>query len=585
MKFRFRLALAPAAVAAFMVTSVPARAFDTGPHFDMTRDALTSEGFGDVPIRIIQISNWFCDLYEQDDRNAFSGHQSWNSGTGIFTNLLTLFRKENWPQALVDAAEKLHFDSSNPINNYAQAQTEWYRLARKTRELLRDCARRNDLEGMLAIMGATLHGVQDFYTHSNWVEPKGDRRALGGSGPGWAARRTFGTHPTIFDVPEAERAKEDIFSQKIPGSEFSTTTSTPGARPPTTSVRPPRIFTRPDGTIVRDHRNREVEIRDHRAGSVKVGHGGWDTPASGSGNTLGMNKDSVNRPYFEQAYTTAYIASRQWIQAMRSWIGDEAVWARLRQFANTHGSDLDHDQKGAFELSWHVGHWNGNEGVKSNFVDIGKAGIRYFDGHSKTFFRRKFETLATELVKSPVTNEPADVPSSSSFAGATTFVIVRVTRLHQLDETFDIDPGSDADYFMDAYIGGQKFRSCIVNGKDTFTFPPPYAPITFIKAVPVGQNVGMRLQLWDDDLFTKSDQADIGPAKGVKEVRLTYDPRTATISGDLNGRGTMVARGSENDKAEITFRIETMPVTAPPNPALHNVLKVQPGILQFKVQP
>jgi len=565
------------------LNTTPARAFDTGPHFDMTRDALASEGFGDMPIRIMQISNWFCDLYEQDDRNAFSGHQSWNSGTGIFTNLLTLFRKENWSKALVDAAEKLHFDSSNPINNYSQAQNEWYRLARKTRELLRDCARRNDLEGMLSIMGMTLHGVQDFYTHSNWVEPKGDRRMLGGSGPGWAAVRTFGSHPTFFDVPEDVRSKEDIFSQKIPGGSYTPTSS--GTRPPTTGVRPPRISKDPvTGAIIRDHRNRGVEIRDHRAGSVKVGHGGWDTPSSGTGDVLGMNKDSVNRPYFEQAYTTAYIASRQWIQAMRSWIGDEAVWARLKQFANSHGSDLDHDQKGAFELSWHVGHWNGNEGAKSNFVDIGKAGIRYFDGHSKTFFRRKFETLATEIVKAPVTNEPADVPSSAAFAGTTNFVIVRINKLRQLDETFDIDPGSDADYFMDAYIGGQKFRSCIINGKDTFTFPPPYAPMTFIKAVPVGQNVGMRLQLWDDDLFTKSDQADIGPAKGVKEVRLTYDPRTATLSGDVNGRGTQTARGSENDKAEITFRIETMPVTAPQIRPPNAILQSNPGV-QFQIRP
>jgi len=534
MKFQFRIFFAQVAISAFLLANGPARAFETAPHFDMTRDALSTEGFGETAIRVVQVSNWFNDLYEQDDRNAFSGHQSWNTKEGFFGNLLTLFRKENWSKALVDAAELLHFDSSNPIDSQIQAQTEWYRLARKTRELMRDCARRNDIEGMLVIMGMTLHALQDFYTHSNWIEPKGDRRVLGGSGPGWARIRTFGSHPTFFDVPEAERAKEDIYSQKLQ----------PNSLP----------------------------------GNIKVGHGGQDTPSSGMNlASYGMNKDSLTRPYYEEAYTTAYIATRQWVQAMRSWVQNDAVWSRLQQFANTHGGELDHDQRGAFELSWHVGRWNGNEGVKSSIVDIGKAGIRYFDGRSKSFFRGKWETLAVEMVKAPVTNEPAVVPSSAQIAANTSFVVLRITRLHQFNEFIDIDPGKTANYYFDANIGGQMFRSCIINGHDTFTFPPPNAPITFIKAVPPGQtSVPIRLQLWDDDLFTSRDQADICPVKGRLELRFSYSPRTAQLSGDVSGIGTKKARGFDNDNHEITLRMQTMPVIPPP--VGPNVLQVAPSI-------
>ena len=80
-------------------------AFNTGPHFDMTRDAMAAEGFGDVSIRVVQIHNWFNDLYEQDTSNAYSGHVTWfGSFSGFVGNLLTLWRKEDWPDSIVKAA-------------------------------------------------------------------------------------------------------------------------------------------------------------------------------------------------------------------------------------------------------------------------------------------------------------------------------------------------------------------------------------------------------------------------------------------------------------------------------------------------
>jgi hypothetical protein len=51
-----------------------ASAFDTGPHFDITRDALAAEGFNDRAIQTTQVSNWFVDLYENASSVPFSGH-------------------------------------------------------------------------------------------------------------------------------------------------------------------------------------------------------------------------------------------------------------------------------------------------------------------------------------------------------------------------------------------------------------------------------------------------------------------------------------------------------------------------------
>ncbi|MEZ0285795.1 MAG: hypothetical protein ACAH79_11250, partial [Thermoleophilia bacterium] len=54
------MAAAAAAAAAFALATAPtAGAYDTGPHFDITRDALTAEGFNDTAIQTVQVSNWF----------------------------------------------------------------------------------------------------------------------------------------------------------------------------------------------------------------------------------------------------------------------------------------------------------------------------------------------------------------------------------------------------------------------------------------------------------------------------------------------------------------------------------------------
>ena len=40
--------------------------------------------------------------------------------------------------------------------------------------------------------------------------------------------------------------------------------------------------------------------------------------------------------------------------------------------------------------------------------------------------------------------------------------------------------------YSQASIAGQRFQSGEINGRDSFSFPLPYAPFTFIKAIPVG---------------------------------------------------------------------------------------------------
>ncbi len=424
-----------------MAMASMAAAFNTGPHFDMTRDALGAEGFGDTAIKVVQVSNWFNDLYEQDTTNSYSGHVTWFSSAGDFIgNLLTLFRKENWPQSIVDAAEHLHFDSSDPIDSTAQAEAEWIRLARATKSLIRQYAAARDVEGMLCVMGMSLHAAQDFYTHTNWVEPLGVRSRDGFAGPGWAATKKFGTYPTWFDVPAAERAKFNIYSQ-VPN------------------------------------------------GSPVVTHGSWDQEASGAG-PLAMQKDSAGRRFYREAYLTALIATRQWVHAMRGWVADEAMWNAAKAFATSRRSELNHDQDGAFLLSWLSGNWNGNTGRRAPKVEIAAAGVQYFDGMSRTSFRKKWEdTIRQMAVKNPAVSD-TPVPSSGAAVASMEFVEIVVEQIMQID---DIDGGdipllgeNDADWYTKANIAGQGFISCLLNGTNTFNLQKPYGSLRFYKSVPKG---------------------------------------------------------------------------------------------------
>ncbi len=199
------------ALAAFLCAGAsPARAFDTGPHADMTRDALMAEGFTLPAATIGAANNWFVDYYTNPGKNPHSGHASFLLD---FTRLGLL--PEDWPQHWVYGAQQLHFDyemgagesiEMPDLSNIAGIEREWDRLEFRSRRLLGIYSRANDPLGVLSTIGAVLHAVQDFYSHSNWVEdpdPGGDPE-LGGPG---VASLGYGSHPTFFDIPPEVRER------------------------------------------------------------------------------------------------------------------------------------------------------------------------------------------------------------------------------------------------------------------------------------------------------------------------------------------------------------------------------------------
>jgi hypothetical protein len=478
-----------AVVAIVALISIPAaHAFDASAHFDLLRDALTAEGFGNTAIEVAQVTNWMEDYYEQASRNPYSGHGAWWL-TSIGATLVP-WGLEGWPDRVVSAADWLGFDGTvrytiggveRGADSGEMCDMEWNRLARAVKTAAQGCARAGDAQGLLTVLGISSHTLQDFYVHSNWVEPAGTASVDGCDGPGWAALGTYGSHPTWFDVP--------------------------------------------------------LEVR--RAARVYVGDGGPGLRTHGSWNSDGnrnlataMNKDWPGRPYYLDAYITSYFATRQWVRAVRSWVGNEAAWQAAQRFSDRHASQLDHDLQGALSIQFNSGHWQGQgeptggdaPGPGGSLDDLMGA-VAGYHAVPKTTFRAGFERLVTAVA---AIDPPAgDVPvlSSADLQREVEFVALKVTHVRDATPSYEIgvDPGVDeADFYSTANIAGQEFRSGMIHGYDTFDFALPNYPFTFIKAVPL---------TWRTDepvttLQVKVRTADVSLAGTDDDVFLRINSRT-----------------------------------------------------------
>ena len=440
-----------ALVAIAGLTSIPAaHALDASAHFDLVRDALAAEGFGNTAIEVVQVTNWMDDYYEQASRNPYSGHGEWWM-TSIGATLVP-WGLEGWPDRVVNAADWLGFDGTvrytiggvaRGLDSGEMCDMEWNRLARAVKAAAQDRARAGDAQGLLTVLGISSHTLQDFYVHSNWVEPAGTATVDGCDGPGWAALGMYGSHPTWFDVPlEVRRAA--------------------------------RVYAGDGGPGLRSH-------------------GVWNSDGNRTLATA-MNKDWPGRPFYLDAYITAYYATRQWVRAVRSWVGNEAFWQGAQRFSDRRAPQLDHDLQGALSIQFNAGHWQGQgeptggdaPGPGGSLDDLIGA-VAGYHTLPKTTFRAGFERLVTAVGAMDPPAGDAPVPSSADMQRTTEFVVLKVTHVRDSTPSYEIgiDPGLDeADFYSTAKIAGQEFRSGMIHGYDTFDFTLPNHPFTFIKAVP-----------------------------------------------------------------------------------------------------
>jgi hypothetical protein len=445
------LALAALTAAALLTAPDAARSFDTGPHSDITRDALISEGFGPTAQDVVVVNNWFVDLYSNSSKIPQSGH----ADTAVSVLGAFFENDEGWSQAVLDGANRTHFDASIwDVANVGKAEAEWDRLQRATTQQLRSIRSVNGPDQeiqVLSTIGMGLHALQDFYSHSNWIEQQG---VTGVDGTDWSKLR-FGLTPVWFDVPKKARDALNVYIGESTG-----------------------------------HKDRP--------------HGAWNTDGNRA-MTHGVNKDWPGRPGYANAYTSAYFATRQWVRAIHAALGDEALWQRVLRYSNRRGGELDHDLGGSLSIGMMTGHWQGQgepchpslsttvcgsrNGLGGDLIGARGAVNDYFEDRGRTRFRGTFQALLPLFGQPAPNGDLLPMTTTKDLQSATRFVQMRVTSMKGvgvLRPLGDPTPVDRADMYSKATIAGQGFQSGEINGRDSFSFGKPYAPFEFIKAIPAG---------------------------------------------------------------------------------------------------
>ena len=184
-----------ACVLVVVAVATPSQAFDTKWHADATRLAMDKHGFSADARLMCQFANYLTDYF---------------SAPGDHLEKLNAYVPAGIPKAGglggVDPVHvaRLHFDA---LIMHSQVEHQWKTLEQNTRNALDRWAADPAVKPgyrpvvLLTILCSSLHAVQDFYSHSNWLKKIPARD---------------GATPIWFDVPEAERTEANIKSGWYP---------------------------------------------------------------------------------------------------------------------------------------------------------------------------------------------------------------------------------------------------------------------------------------------------------------------------------------------------------------------------------
>lgn len=461
-----------------------ARGFDTAPHYDLTRSVLAERGFGDDSIKIAQVENWLTDYY--------------SSSPTISKAKRTEF-------------EKLHFDN---LYTTEQVRNYWAQFLSNVKTATQKAARETDELAMLTTLGMSLHAVQDFYTHSNWVETH--------------PRNSDGAYRTETFLSSPLSPTEKLFTGKYPEDR---TVSPSGASIPA---------------------NAEI-------------HGDY---------LKGLNHDSPIRPRWDESYVFAYVASHELVEMIEKW-SEEAhpnFWKKVQQFAvsTENQKKLEFDLKAAQNLSMWVkvkganGHWKGDKSGLARFFDAFTS--KWVAAASSVFVQKiKNGEIPQQLSENLYTNKIAPLlPLANRFSLRRRAVLVRTTLIKETNDVgkFErkIDLSGSADFYAFFTIGNQIYRERVIQkSKEVID---PWFEIHF-----VDQNaatVPINVSVWDeDDLnpegISKDDEIDINPLAGKDDLNFIFRVADNALSGDIAGihntrETAFTSTGAKPDKNRAVFQ-------------------------------
>ncbi|WP_395091219.1 C2 domain-containing protein [Armatimonas sp.] len=450
-----------------LVGLVPAaKAFDTGPHQDLTREVLAEIGFNQDANETVQLENWLTDYY---------------------TNQPLL--KKVLPSIHV-SLDKLHFDN---LTTTSQVDHYWQRFTVNSKIAFQEAARNKDSFRILVLLGMSLHAVQDFYTHSNWVE----------------------THPAP------------------PGSDYATVTwfDTKNRNSVRTGSYP--ALSNPPGA------------NDHGNYTHGLNHDSQSRPEFHRAYTFAY---AASRQWVSQvrAWVTE-IDANEWQAAQHQSLsssdrsqlkaGLEAAY-RISEWVAADGND---------------GHWKGKgSGSGPEFY---AAGAAWMTTPCEKFTRPFFTPVPSEdYIKKhncvwALTAANADgrqelgvdapatvaVPKVAHIPIKKQMIVVRATEIKELPVgLFDtkIDSLGTADFYAKITIDGMTLIENTYQNKERVV--DPWDTFKFVDDSK--ERVDIHIEVWDEDMPFKisDDHCDINPGDKV-DLDMTLNTRSQELSGDVRG--------------------------------------------------
>jgi hypothetical protein len=435
--------------------------FGTGSHFDLTRTVLAEHGFRETPIKIVQVENWLTDYYSSsptlgDDHRA--------------------------------VLKKLHFDN---LFDDAQVRAYWATLIRNLRHSTEKAAFNDDRFSTLVVLGMGLHAVQDFYSHSNWVE----------------------LHPPRSDG-------------SLRAETFWTSMTEPGV-----SVKGLRTGKYPDDR--------------------KSGPGPFPVPAvaeSHGGNDNGLNKDSPIRPRWDEAFVFAYVASHELVNAMESWAEKvrPGFWRSVCEYAIEASDEkrLNADVTAARNISM----WLKGEGQDGTWKGEGSGSSRFFTKFSGNWVTEDSSVFVKAIRDGKIQDEMAadlytrtdvaDIGDVERLSLKRTAVMIKVTHVaesrdgNSLRKKLTSSLGG-SDFYSRITVGGQEFWGRTIQKSRAAS--DPWYEIFIVDDQTT--EIPITISVWDEDHTdaAKDQHIDLNPTGGVLDLRFVFNASGGSLSGDING--------------------------------------------------
>src|SRR6266699_3029997 len=168
-----RMMVLAGAIVTFATSSL---AFDTRWHADATRLAMEQNGFSSDARLLCQFENYLTDYFSAMEFEKYYKKLPPNVPRGTSDGLQNVD---------IPALARMHFDA---LTSETQVEHQWKALEANTEAALVKWAAEPSVKSgyrpvvLMTIVGASLHAIQDFYSHSNWLRKT---NSVGGFVPLW----------------------------------------------------------------------------------------------------------------------------------------------------------------------------------------------------------------------------------------------------------------------------------------------------------------------------------------------------------------------------------------------------------------